>query len=259
MKGGVPPFHTFPPDTLASNPPGLPPLFFGRESARGKGTPTSGRHRCAKRSERRIALFFHDTPARERRPLVGTAARRAARWRIALFFHDTPVRERRPPVGTAARSAASGGSLFSFTPRRPGNADLRSAPLREAQRAADRSSLSRHAGQGTPTSGRHRCASRSERRPAELFHGTRAREGRAPGGIASRREAKCETPISEIARIRTAGAFTMRSEPERPAALRLMEPNGSHLCRVGRASRRRRQSAPRGKPKPGTRRPPTSS
>ena len=228
----MPPFHTFPPDTLASNPPGLPPLFFGRESARGKGTPTSGRHRCAKRSERRIALFFHATPARERRPLVGTAARRAARWRIALFFHDTPVRERRPPVGTAARSAASGGSLFSFTPRRPGNADLRSAPLRVAQRAAPSRTLSRNAGQRRPSS---------------------------PGGIASRRKAKCETPISEIARIRTVGAFTIRNEPEWSTALRLMEPNGSHHCRVGRASRNRRQSAPGGKPEPGTRRPPTTS
>ena len=183
-------------------------------------------------------------------------------------------REPRPLVGTAARSAASGGSLFSFTPRRPGNADLRSAPLREAQRdggsllsfttrrsgnadlrsaplrarwrialfdlrsarrarhaggnadlrsaplreaqrhggspvfptgiareretSADDAARERRQRHATParertTSGGAPLRSRSERRPAELFHGTRAREGRvlqAALPLAGRRNAK---------------------------------------------------------------------
>ena len=94
-------------------------------------------------ARRRIALLLHDTQGRERRPPVGTAARSAAKRRIAPLFHDTPGRERRPPVGTAARQRSE---------------------------AADRSSLSRHAGQGTPTSGRQLRAAQ-QRRIAPLFHG----------------------------------------------------------------------------------------
>ena len=135
----MPPFHTFPPDTLASNPPGLPPLFFGRESARGKGTPTSGRHRCGKRSEMADRSFL-SRHAGTGTPTSGRhrCAKRSER-RIAPLFHDTQVRERRPPVGTGARSAAGGSLQLSFAGRRPGNADLQvgTARRRGAEPRAD--------------------------------------------------------------------------------------------------------------------------
>ena len=96
----------------------------------GKGTPTSGRHCCAKRSEGKTPELPHGAPlsavptnrhgpqARERRPPVGTAARSAAKGRLPnsrmapLSAQSPPAEmappgwERRPPVGTAARSAA---------------------------------------------------------------------------------------------------------------------------------------------------------
>ena len=151
----------------------------------GQGTPTSGRHRCAQRSEaadrsslsrhagqgtptstlraaqqRRIAPLLHDTPGRERRPPVGTLRAAQRSGRIAPLLHDTPGRERRPPVGTLrAAQQRRIAPLFHDMPGRERR------PLVTAARSAattDRSSPSRDAGQGTPTSGRHRCAQRSE-------------------------------------------------------------------------------------------------
>ena len=92
------------------------------------------------------------------------------------------------PPAPAVRSAAKprttqwrrGAPLRTTPPsraaRRQGNADLWSAPLASGQRTAHRPVAARrssphiphraeqHAGKGTPTSGRHRCAKRSERR-----------------------------------------------------------------------------------------------
>ena len=80
VKGGVAPFHTFPPVTRATNRRFAAIVFFaGRERRLLASSPGGGRQRCA----------------------------------------------------SAQRS---GGSLLSFTTRRAGNADLWSAPLREAQR-----------------------------------------------------------------------------------------------------------------------------
>ena len=129
--------------------------------------------------------------------LWSASLREAQRDGGSLFSFTTRrsgnVDLRSAPLREAQRD---GGSLFSFTTRRSGNADLRSAPLRVAPRAADRSSLSRHAGTGTPTSGRHRCAKRSERRIAPLFHDTPVRERRPPVGTAARRAASGAQPNS---------------------------------------------------------------
>ena len=177
-RGGAPLSH-FPPGQAGSEPEVRCHCFF-----RGQGTPTSGRHRCAQRSNDGSLLSSRHagqgTPtsggtaarsaAADRSSLsrhagqgtptsVGTAARSAAKRRIAPLFHDTPGRERRPPVGTLrAAQQRRIAPLLHDTPgreRRPLASSPGGGRHRCAQRseAADRSSLSRHAGQGTPTSG----------------------------------------------------------------------------------------------------------
>ena len=132
-------------------PPPLPAAPRNHAPPSGGAAPLSA-HTPPGRAARR------HTQARERRPPVGTrwppaSARRIAEWRCGAPLRTTPP----------SRAA-----------RRPGNADLRSARagLRPAHGAtpiggaAPLSALphraEQHAGQGTPTSGRHRCAQRSE-------------------------------------------------------------------------------------------------
>ena len=135
------------------------------------------------------------TQARERRPLVGTRWPPASAPRIPHLRdgshlstdppgqRSTQARERRPLVGTRWPPASApriphlrdGSHLSTYPPgsaaRRPGNADLWSARagLRPAHRASPISVMAhisaqthraaQHAGQGTPTSGRHALAS----------------------------------------------------------------------------------------------------
>ena len=168
-------------------------------AARSAAKPRIAQWRCSA-PLRTYSTGQSGAQARERRPPVGTrwppaSARRIAEWRCGAPLRTYPTgqsstqaRERRPPAGTAARRAAAappptvGMVPFSArTPpgraaRRPGNADLRSAqrptgprrrrpqpsgwlPSRRVPHRAEQ-----HAGKGTPTSGRHRCAKRSERR-----------------------------------------------------------------------------------------------
>ena len=89
------------------------------DGAAGKGTPTSGRHRCAKRSERRVPRGSPDDaecrgPGREanhprtRGPSLPPAYGGLCRPGTPTVQMAPLARERRPLVGTAARSAAKG-------------------------------------------------------------------------------------------------------------------------------------------------------
>ena len=105
--------------------------------------------------------------ARERRPPVGTrwppaSARRIAPWRRGAPLGTYPTeqssmqaRERRPPASSpgGGRHALASGQRAAHRPV----AARRSSP--HIPHRAEQ-----HAGKGTPTSGRHRCAKRSERR-----------------------------------------------------------------------------------------------
>ena len=154
----------------------------------------------AQRRGRLMAARSHGTPARERRPPVGTAPHSGAnrvspiaknrrdglerrppvgsgaqrRGRLmAARSHGTPARERRPPVGTAPRSGAK--------PR-----------IADSEESRERL--------GTPTSGRHRGAQRRGRLMAARSHGTPARERRPPVGTAPRSGAKPRIADSEESR-----------------------------------------------------------
>ena len=89
------------------------------DGAAGKGTPTSGRHRCAQRSERRVPRGSPDDaecrgPGREanhprtRGPSLPPAYGGLCRPGTPTVQMAPQARERRPLVGTAARSAAKG-------------------------------------------------------------------------------------------------------------------------------------------------------
>ena len=89
------------------------------DGAAGKGTPTSGRHRCAQRSERRVPRGSPDDaecrgPGREanhprtRGPSLPPAYGGLCRPGTPTVQMAPLARERRPLVGTAARSAANG-------------------------------------------------------------------------------------------------------------------------------------------------------
>ena len=96
-------------------------------------------------------------PARERRPPVGTAARSAARARIAVHAHGMKARERR--------------SSDRHRPAQRG--ERRPAHFRHGSRLGTYPrGRSGAAGPGTPTSGRHRCAQRSE----SAYRCTRSRD-----------------------------------------------------------------------------------
>ena len=63
----------------------------------------------------------HESQARERRPLVGTARRRRAGDGNPTHPHESQARERRPPVGTARRRRAGDGK--PHPPSQPATAE----------------------------------------------------------------------------------------------------------------------------------------
>ena len=204
---------------------GVPPAPAARSAVK-----TAHRPVAARRPSPHYPTGQSSTQARERRPPVGTAASQRSGHAspsggaALLSAHTPPGRAARRPGNADLRSARaglrpahgaspSGGAalLSTHTPpgraaRRQGNADLRSAPLASGQRTAHRPVAARrssphiphraeqHAGKGTPTSGRHRCAQRSEttHRPVAVQaplrtyptgqSGAQARERRPPVG-----------------------------------------------------------------------------
>ena len=174
---------------------GVPPGPAARRAAKtasscpagwraGPGTPTSGRHsgpqgRGGAAPNRRDGSLLGAYPtgqsgaqARERRPPVGTAARRAAAappptvGMVPFSARTPPGRAARRPGNADLRSARPPRpSGLSPSPRRPTGPRRRRPqpsgwlPSRRVPHRAEQ-----HAGKGTPTSGRHRCAKRSERR-----------------------------------------------------------------------------------------------
>ena len=164
------------------------------------------------------------------------------------------ARERRPPVGTAARRAAAAPTptvgMAPFSARTPEDrAPERRSPTgidrREAVETAYRRLLSRDAGKGTPTSGRHsgpqgRGGANPNRRDGSFL-------GAYPGGQGGAQAREPRTANREKARGRPgAPVFTPASRGSaKPAPMALRHPLSEFRLRPSRMARPPSRPSPR--------------